>query len=91
MNANEEKVIRLVGSGQYVSLNEVLENLKVVKTRVDEYSIHYILTRSNKDMPWPAPYQAGDKIDGQKYHCCSYVTLEEDDIKDLRVYRIDIE
>jgi len=91
MNTNEAKVIRLMGSGRCVSLNDILDNLRVLRKQNegDKLSVRYILTRNDKNLPWPAPYQVSDRIDGRQYHCCSYVTLDsdyEEDVKELKVY-----
>ena len=95
MNTNEEKMIRLIGSDRCVSLSEILDNLKVLKVETDDLMVRYFLTRTDNLLPWPAPYQAGQKIDGKPYHCCSYISLDDDnypeDTKELNVYRIDME
>jgi hypothetical protein len=92
MNKNEEKLVELISGKGFVSLNEILGNLKVLQVEGDSVSVSYFVTRSNKDMPWPAPYQAGSEIDGKPYYCCSYSTLEDDewpeDTKKLTVYHV---
>lgn len=91
MNAQSEKVLSLL-DGRIVSLDEILDNLKVLSSKLDDsVKVSYILTRNNKNTPWPAPYQAGARIDGNEFYCCSYSTLDtfEEDIKQLNVYRLD--
>lgn len=90
MNKNE--LVELIGGKGYVTLAQVIHNLKVLQVEKKEDSICYFLTRENKDMPWPAPYQAGTEVDGKAYYCCSYSTLEDDewpeDTKQLNVYHV---
>ena len=90
MSLNQEKMIDLVYSKGVVSLKEVLENLKVLKKEKDPIRAEYLITRINKDIPWPAPYEAGQEIDGSAYHCCSYSSIDDDfwpeDTKQLNVY-----
>lgn len=85
-------VMTVMTSHGSVTLRQILDNLKVLSVETHAVKVSYLVTRSNKDMPWPAPYQAGESIDGQKFHCCSYSTVDEDelvinDAKILNVYR----
>lgn len=91
MNANE-KMIELIGNKGFVSLKQILSNLRVLRVDYDGVKVSYCVTRENKDYPWPAPYEAGQQIDGKPYYCCSYSTLEDDewpeDTKQLNVYHV---
>jgi hypothetical protein len=90
MNKNE--LIELIGGNGYVTLAQIMDNLRVLQVEKRDDSVCYFLTRENKDMPWPAPYQAGKEVDGKPYYCCSYSTLEDDewpeDTKQLNVYHV---
>lgn len=90
MNKNE--LIELMGEKGYVTLAQVMDNLRVLQVEKKADSVCYFLTRKNKDMPWPAPYQAGTEVDGKPYYCCSYSTVEDDewpeDTKQLNVYHV---
>lgn len=92
MNAKQEQMIRLIGDKGCVSLGKILSNLKVLKTEGYSDRVCYVLTRNNKNFPWPAPYEASREVDGQSYYCCSYATLSDDewpeDTKKLIVYRM---
>lgn len=92
MNMNEEKLVELIGNRGFVSLREILDNIKVLKVDGSAISVSYFVTRANKDIPWPAPYEAGQQIDGKPYYCCSYSTLPDDewpdDTKKLTVYHV---
>lgn len=92
MNKNEEKLVELIGGKGFVTLTQILDNLKVLKVEGDSVRVSYFITRQNKDIPWPAPYQAGNEVDGKPYYCCSYSTLPDDewpeDTKKLSVYHV---
>lgn len=85
MNTNETKLVKLIGN-RTVTLSSILDNLKVLKVENDTIKVSYVITREDKTIPWPAPYEAGQHINGSKYHCCSYVTMDDDDTKKLNVY-----
>lgn len=92
MSTKSDELMTIVTNKGCVTLREVLDNLQVLQVEVDAVRIAYFVTRVNKDIPWPAPYQAGERIDGEKFHCCSYSTLDDeypiDDAKILNVYRV---
>ena len=92
MSKNEEKLVELIGGKGFVTLGEILSNLKVLKVEGCSSSVSYFITRNNKDIPWPAPYQAGQEVDGKPYYCCSYASLTDDewpeDTKKLTVYHV---
>jgi hypothetical protein len=88
-------LIKLIGDSGYVSLGEILNNLRVLHFEKQSYCLCYFVTRNDKNMPWPAPYEAGEHIDSKPYHCCSYATVPDDnwpeDTKKLKVYLLDME
>lgn len=95
MTKNEEKLVKLIGNRGFVSLRSILSNLKVLTVKKDDVGVSYFVTRNDKNIPWPAPYEAGREIDGQPYYCCSYSTMDEEewpeDTKQLTVYRVYME
>lgn len=92
MTNNENKLIETIMGRGVVTLREILDNLKVLRVEGDSFGVTYVVSRENKDLPWPAPYEAGNRLDGQAYYCCSYSTADEDewpeDTKKLNVYRV---